>query len=215
MQPLRFNEALHKKSQKELSSKKAIEIINKYNAKLKTKYPSNFLLQYYSPTYSILKKLLNKFEHKNILEIGFRAPLFLDFLQSKGANTYGVDIKPDIINENLVKMSIEKLSKGYLSKNKNKFHAIVARITLSRLYDEKHEVETGKPMFKDKRKILSNIFQLLKPKGILILQDDRGSIFSEKQFKDIGLKKIVNEYPITFTENGKSLGWNVIVAYRK
>jgi len=217
MQAIMFNEILYKKAKRELSSKKAIKIIEKYNFEfnLKYQYSTKFLSIYYFPIYTILKQFWKKFEGKNILEIGFRVPLFLDYLENQGVDTYGIDIEPYIETEKFRKESIEKLSKDFFDKNKNKFHAIIARITLSRLYDEKNEVETGNPMFKDKHKILLNIFQLLKPNGILILQDDRGSIFTTKQFRKIGFRKIVKEYPIIFKNKGKYLGWNVIVAYKK
>ena len=217
MQAIIFNEILFKKAKRKLYSRKAIKIIENYNSKfnLKHSYPTNFLSIYYSPIYTILKQFWKNFENKNVLEIGFRIPLFLDYLESEGVKSYGIDIEPYIETEKLKKESIEKLSKDFVKKNKNKFHAIIARITLSRLYDEKNEVKTGKPMFKDKHKILSNIFQLLKPNGLLILQDDRGSIFSEKHFEKIGFRKIVKEYPIIFKDKNKYLGWNVIVTYKK
>lgn len=213
-----FNETLYKKSKKELFSKEVKKLIENRNKTLhiKNKYSDDFLSLYYSPILAVLEQLLKDFNKKNILEIGYRVPLFLDYAKIRGANIFGIDINPFIENENLQKMSIENLDKKYLKKNKNKYDAIIARITLSKLYDELYEVETGRPRFKNKEKILKNIFSLLKTNGLLILQDDRGTIFTENQFKEIGFKKIINETPIIFkNKNNKSLGWNVIVAYKK
>jgi len=191
--------------------------INLYNkCKKELSKQSEFLGYYYSPTLTALKQSLKTLKNKNILEIGYRTPLFLDYLKIYGTNAYGIDTNPEIINKNLFKMSIEKLSPKFLKENKNKFHAIFERITLSKLYEEKYFLETGKYRFKNKDKILANIYKLLKNKGILVLQDDRGSIFTEYLFKKFGFEKLIKETPIIFKDKkGKDLGWNVIVVYRK
>ena len=77
-------------------------------------------------------------------------------------------------------------------------------------------MKEGKYVFKNKEKVLSNIANLLKHNGLLILQDDRGSIFSETLFAKLGFEKVMKEEPVIFKDKkGKSLGWNVIVAYKK
>lgn len=193
-----FDKKIYKGCKKELSKK------------------SEFLGNYYSPILTTLKQFLKNLKNKNILEIGYRTTLFLEYLKTHEANVYGIDINPETTDRNLFKMSIEKLTPKFLKENKNKFHAIIERITLSKLYEEKYFLETGKYKFKNKEEILSNIQKLLKNKGILLLQDDRGSIFTEYQFKKFGFKKVMKELPIIFKDKrGKNLGWNVLVVYRK
>lgn len=213
-----FNEVLHKRYKKELGKKTAKEIILYYDKKCKLKgaYGLEFLSYCYSPILTALKQFFNKLKNKQILEIGYRIPVFLDYLKKQGAIVHGIDINPGVRNKNLLKMSVENISPKFLREHKNKFHAIVERITLSRLYDEMYFLETKSYRFKNKEKILSSLYGLLKPKGILILQDDRGTIFTESQFAKVGFKKILKETPIIFKDGrGKNLGWNVLVAYQK
>ncbi len=192
-----FDKKLYQKCKKEL--KKSSEFLN-----------------YYSPTLTVLKQFLKDFKNKNILEIGYRDAVFLNYLKKKEVNVYGIDIKPEKTNKNLLKMSVENVSKKFLKKYDNKFHAIFERITLSKLYDKNYFLKNGKHRFKNKEKILSNIYKLLKNKGILILQDDRGTVFTELQFKKIGFKKLIKETPIIFKDKkGKNLGWNILVVYQK
>ena len=211
-----FNEKLYKRCIKELNKKSIQQSILDYENFFNVGYKPDFLSLYYSPTLTALKQFFGDLKNKHILEVGFRLPLFLNYLKKQGAIAYGIDSKPRAIKKNLWRMSVENLNKTFLNENKNKFHAIIERITLSRLYDECHVLETGKPRFKNKRKIISNLYNLLKPRGILILQDDRGTIFTEAQFAKVGFKKLMKETPIIFKDNdGKYLGWNVLVAYRK
>jgi len=213
-----FDEKIYDKCKKELNSRNARKIIMAYikQCKIDKGYPPEFLSYYYSPILIILRQFLGDLKNKHILEIGYRMPMFLDYLISQGSKVHGIDIEPYIIKDNLLKMSIEKIDPRFLIKYENKFHAIVERITLSRLYDEKYFLETGKHRFNNKDKILSNLFRLLKPNGILVLQDDRGTIFSESQFAKIGFNKVMKEKPIFFKDkNGKDLGWNVLVVYQK
>ena len=68
----------------------------------------------------------------------------------------------------------------------------------------------------DRKTVQSELENALKNKGILVLQDDRGSIFTEYLFKKFGFEKLIKETPIIFKDKkGKDLGWNVIVVYRK
>lgn len=140
-------------------------------------------------------------------------PLFLEYLEKQGANVYGIDIKPDLTVKNFKKMSVENIQSYLL---KQEFDAVVARITLSKLYNENYMKETGKPRFKNPEKILKNISKMLKPNGILILQDDRGTIFSKEQFKKLNFKKVMKATIIKFRDkNKKGIGLNVLVIYRK
>ena len=193
-----FNKKLYKKSKKELEKS------------------SEFLSYYYSPTLTVLKQFLKSLKNKNILEIGYRDGKFLYYLKKNGANACGIDIKPEKTNKSLLKMSIENVNPKFLNKNNNKFHAIIERITLSKLYDKNYFLKTSKHRFNDKKKILSNLYKLLKPRGILILQDDRGTVFTKSQFEKIGFKKVLKEIPIRFRDKeGKNLGWNILVVYQK
>ena len=181
-----FNEKLYKKCKKELDKKSD----SKYG------YEDGFLSCYYSPILIVLKQLFKDFKNKKILEVGYRVPLFLDYLKGEGADVYGIDVDPAVVGDNLIKMSVEKMDKEFMKKHK--FDVIFERITLSRLYDENYFLDTGKFRFKNKEKILSNLYVLLKKGGYLILQDDRGSIFTESQFKKIGFKKVMKEIPIIY-----------------
>lgn len=212
-----FNPKLYQSARKELNGKKAQAIIASYlnNFHLKG-YDKTFLATYYSPLYSVINQFCKNVKNKSVLEIGFRVPMFLDFLKEKGAKVYGIDIEPYMTNDNLLKMSIEALNSSFMVKHKQKFDIIFERITLTRLYDEQHFLKEGKYVFKNKEKVLSNIANLLKHNGLLILQDDRGSIFSETLFAKLGFEKVMKEEPVIFKDKkGKSLGWNVIVAYKK
>lgn len=213
-----FDEKLHKKCKKELDRKNVRKIILDYNKKdnIKKKYEPEFLSYYYSSILVVLYQFLSELKNKSILEVGYGMPLFLDYLQKQGSFVCGIDAEPLFTNENLFKMSIEHISSKFLHKYKNKFDAIIERITLSKLYDEKFFLKTSKHRFKNKEKILLNLSKLLRPEGILILQDDRGTIFTETQFIKAGFKKIMKETPIIFkNKKGKSLGWNVLAVYQK
>lgn len=196
-----------------------IKIFNKklyQESKRELEKSSEFLSYYYSPTLTVLEQFLKDLKNKNILEIGYRDGKFLDYLKKKGANTHGIDIKPEKTNKNLLKMSVTNVNQVFLNKNNNKFDAIIERITLSKLYNRNYFLKTGKQRFKDKNKILSNLYKLLKPKGILVLQDDRGTIFIKQQFKKIGFKQILKETKIKFKDKkGKNLGWNTLIVYQK
>lgn len=211
---IHFNEKIYSKCKKELSTKIAKDIVKKYIKECKAKgYNENFLTCYYSPTFAALKQLLINLKNKKVLEVGYRMPMFVDYLTNKGVKAEGIDIEPYFTNEYSKKISIEKPTQKFL---KNKYDAIIARITLSRLYDELYQLKTGKLRFKNKKKILKNLYRLLKSKGYLILQDDRGTIFTESQFAKIGFKKVIKEMPILFKDKkGNNLSWNVLVAYQK
>lgn len=188
----------------------------KKHCKIDKGYPPEFLSYYYSPILTVLKQLLTNLKNKYILEIGYRMPMFLDYLINKNAKGYGIDIEPYIVRNNLLKISIENMDPKFLIEHENKFHAIIERITLSNLYDKNFFKKTGKRRFYKKDRILSNMFRLLKPGGILVLQDDRGTIFSESQFVKNGFIKIMKEIPIFFnSEDGEDLGKNVLVVYQK
>ena len=213
-----FDERLYKQCKKELNKKPVKEIISSYKkqCKIKTGYEPEFLSHYYSPILTVLKQFIGRLKNKHILEIGYRMPMFLDYLKEQDVTVYGIDIEPYITNKNLLKMSVGNVSKKFLKEHKNQFHAIIERITLSRLYDEEYFLENGKHRFKNKEKILFNLYHLLKPKGILVLQDDRGTIFTEAQFAKIGFKKIMKEIPLAFRDKkSKNLGWNVLITYQK
>lgn len=213
---LLFDERLYNRCKAELSEKNIKEIISKYKRlpKIKKRHISTFLSLYYSPLLTLLKQLLGDLKKKRILEIGYGIPMFLEYLQKQESIVYGIDINPAVTDKNLLKMSVETFSPKFLKENKNKFHAIIERITLSRLYDEEYFLISGRPRFKKKKKILSNLYSLLKPKGILVLQDDRGTIFTETQFMKAGFKKILKEMPVIFNKNGKKIGWNTLVVYQ-
>ncbi len=213
-----FDEVLFKRCKRELSKKPVKEIVLYYQKKcnLNRAYKLDFLNQYYSPILTALKQFFSTVKNKRILEIGYRLPIFLDYLEKQGAVVYGIDTEPSVRDKNLLKMSVENITPTFFEEHKNKFDAIIARITLSRLYNENHFLETGEYRFRDKEKILSNLYHLLKPDGILVLQDDRETIFTEAQFAKAGFKKIMKETPIIFKDRqGKNLGWNVLVVYQK
>ncbi len=213
-----FDEKLFKRCEMELRKKPAKEIILFYKQKCGLNvYSPNFLSQYYSPILTALKQFFNSLQNKRILEIGHRLPMFLDYLEKQeGAIGYGIDTEPGMITKSSLKMSVENITPQFFMEHEHGFDAIVARITLSRLYDEMYFLETGHRRFKDKEKILLNLHRLLKPKGILVLQDDRGTIFTESQFAKVGFEKILRETPIIFKDRrGKNFGWNVLVVYQK
>jgi SAM-dependent methyltransferase len=204
----------YKQAKEELNSEVALDIIQKYNTKLNLKKSDILLSEIYSPTYAVLKYYFKNFKNKRILEIGFSSPYFLEFLKLKGFKVNGIDIEPLISSKEYLKMSIEKIDKDFLTKNMSKFDVITSRISLSKLYNENFEVKTGSPAYRNPHEILKNISKLLNKNGILILQEDRGSIFTEKDFFKNKFKCLVKPYPIVFynTEN-KYDGWNVISAY--
>lgn len=215
---LSFDKKIYQQCKNELSGKDARKIILRYQkqCKIKEGYGPEFLSCYYSPILTILKQVVGNLKDKPILEVGYRMPMFLDYLKKQGAIVYGIDVKPYIVNKALFKMSVEKISKDFLKKHKSEFQVIIERITLSKLYDKNYSLETGKHRFQNKKKILSDFYQLLKPQGILVLQDDRGTIFSEAEFTKAGFRKILKETPVMFKDKkGKNLGWNILAIYQK
>jgi hypothetical protein len=216
MKAIRFFELEkeYKKAKKELSSDKATKIIEKYNKELKLMNSLISLSENYSPTFAILKYYYKNFQNKNLLEIGFSTPNFLEFLKLYGFNVNGIDIEPYVTSDDYLKMSVEDIDKNFLKLNNSKFDAITSKISLSKLYNENFELKTGKPAFKNPNKILKNLKELMNNNGLLILQEDRGSIFTEKMFKENGFQCLVKPYPIILKNNKKEYsGWNVISAY--
>jgi len=213
---------LFNKSKKQLSTKRAQEIIRGYVKKQGLKknspslYNSEFLSSYYSPILAAMHRHYGSLKGKRMLEIGYRIPMFLDYLNSVGVTTVGIDIAPIFDGENLYKMDIENMPREFKEKYSHKFDVVFERLALSRLYDEMYVLEKGRLRFKNKKLILSNIAALLKPKGLLILQDDRGSIFTMDQLKKAGFEKAMRDAPIILkNKKGEYLGWNTLEVYRK
>jgi len=210
-----LNNKLYRKCKVELSSDKARKILPLYKKECGLKrYHGNYL-SYYTPILAVLRQYFRNLRNKNILEVGYRLPAFLGYLKLKGANVYGIDVKPYIVDREFFKMSIEKIEPKFKKHFSNYFHAIVERLVLSRQYDEEYFLKTGKHRFHNRKLILSNIYQLLRPNGILVLQDDRGTIFTESDFVGIGLKKVLKDIPVVFRWSRKKCIWNTLGVYKK
>lgn len=211
---------LLKEAKKELLSKKARLIISKYKrhaGKFQNAYNSEWLSVYYSPILVALRKYLGKdLKKRSILEVGYGLPLFIFYLKSVGSNAVGIDIDPYITGKDLYRMSVEHIRPSFKKQYRGHFDAIVERIALSNLYDKNYFNKTGKHKFKNKRKILSDLAFLLKDNGFLILQDDRGSVFSEKELKAAGFKRVIKLDKIIFHDRKRNyLGWNTLAVYKK
>jgi hypothetical protein len=210
------DEKIYKKAKKELNCKKVEDICKKYK-KQWGKYLKNVdeFSTYFSPILAIINKHYPNLKNIKTLEIGFRYPAFIDVLKSKEAITYGIDFDPYYTGKNLLKMSVENISKEFLKEHQNSFDIIYQRLCLSRLLNEMGE-KGKKFLFTKTDKILKDLTSLLKPNGMLILLDDRGTIFTLKQFKENKLKKIEKECPIILkNKNREYLGWNILAVYKK
>jgi|GEM_PF-4123677 len=207
---LLFDNKLYENKMKIIKSQKFRKVFAKYPDKDGSGYGDINYWKYYVPILVAIEQLVGKIEGKNILEIGCRYPVFLDYLNSLGTKGQGIDISPRYENRFVQKMNISNLNKQFIAKNKGKFDVIYERLTFSRWYDDEHELKTGKKRFEHKEKILKTINLLLKRNGTFILLDDRGTMFTLKQFVDAGFEKCLFEMPILF--GGKT--WNVIVAYK-
>ena len=226
MRPFITDDPVFDKSRRELSTKGVRRIIDFYVKRcgLGAKqekfslplYDSEFLSTYYTPILAVMCKHYGTLKGKRVLEIGYRVPMFLDYLKSIGVSTVGIDIAPYAEGKDLYRMDVERMPRVFKERYAHKFDIIFERLTLSRLLDEMHVFEDGTPRFKNKKRILSNIKGLLKPNGLLILQDDRGSIFTLSQLKEAGFEKAMRGAPIILkNRKGKYLGWNTIEAYKR
>lgn len=211
------NGALYRSSRIALNSTKTRKIIKKHNSRLdiSLKYPLFYLKVYYSTILTTLTYFLKNLYSKNILEVGFRIPLFLDYLSMNGVNVFGIDSNPLFESKKFRKMSVTRIPSAFIRSFSNSFDAIIERITLSKQYEENYYFINRKYRFRNKLGILCVFHKLLKNNGLLILQDDRGTIFSEAEFKKVGFEKIMKEIPIIFKEKEKYLGWNTLVVYKK
>jgi len=212
MNCIQFDNKLYKKLKRKVLNSKSFKVILK-----KYRDPHNLISGkleywgYYIPILTVIYQLKKDIKGKKILEIGCSVPVFLEYLRFLGAEVYGIDIEPYITNNHIYKMNIEDMNKKFIKEHKGSFDIIYQRLTFSKLYDEEHELKKGKPRFKNKNKILKTINTLLRPNGVLILLDDRGSMFSLKQFSDNGFAKCLFEVPVMFTKKV----WNVVTVYRK
>ncbi|UZE94287.1 MAG: hypothetical protein IB618_01815 [Candidatus Pacearchaeota archaeon] len=164
------------------------KIISKYKRELNSETPLGYL-QFYNPLYYMLKKYLKILKNKKILEIGYGRPYFLKFLKSKKTLVYGIDIiKPiKIKGIKLIKVDIEKIPQDLIKEYKNNFDVIIARLIFSKEYQRKYN------KFQNKNLILKNLNLLLKKKGKLILQDDKGTIFTKSEFRKANFKILIKQ----------------------
>ncbi len=163
------------------------EILNKYH--IKTYNPED-LVAFFTP----LEKLVEKYTKKGekILEIGCGNPIFGFYMNKQRYNIILTDISPPA--KNVITLDIQDCEE-FIQKHKKEFNLIYARLVFSKQYEKEHEEKTGKKRFTDIDKILSNIKKLVKKGGHVILIDDKGSIFSKKQFNFHGLK-IIESYTV-------------------
>ena len=226
MKPFITDDPLFNKSRRELSTKGARRIIDFYvkECGLEAKqekfslplYDSEFLSTHYTPILAVMHKYCGTLKGKRVLEIGYRVPMFLDYLKSINVSTVGIDIAPYTGGKGLYQMDVEKMPREFKEKYAHKFDVVFERLTLSRLLNEMHVFEDGTFRFKNNKRILSNISDLLKPNGLLILQDDRGSIFTLSQLNEAGFDKAMRDAPIILeNKKGDYLGWNTIEAYKR
>lgn len=209
-----FDRTLYSKCKDELNSDEVRRIIEDClkECNIKDGYDKNFLSKYYSPIYTVLRQFYNNLEDLKVLEVGYRIPPFLNFLKEKGVETWGIDVDPYIVEDDrLFKMSIEDPEEWFMERFKGNFDVILERLCLSEQYDEEYEIENNDPRFKNKREILENLHKLMKRESKLILQDDRGTIFTFQDFYEVGFKKVLKDIPTMFNKDA----WNVLNVYEK
>ena len=203
----------------ELLSEKPKRIIARYGkfaGKYWKSYSQDWLSLYYSPMLTALRQYLVDLEGKSVMEVGYGLPLFVTYLRSLGTDAVGIDIDPYITGEGLHKMSVERIPEGFKRRYAGRFDAIIERIALSKLYDSNYFEKTGRHRFRDRKRILGELRDMLKEGGLLVLQDDKGSVFTRREMSESEFRKVLNEPKIVFRDKRKKyMGWNTIVVYRK
>lgn len=107
----------------------------------------------------ILSYLNNGDYEKKVLDIGCAYGFFLDFMRNRGYIPYGVDISPSAVEFARNKLNLEKVFLGKLEdiKFEDEFFDI---ITLYHILE--HVV--------DPRKLLEEVYRILKKEGLIIIQ---------------------------------------------
>lgn len=147
----------------------------------------------YTDIFFNLKKLLGKFKGKRILDLGFREPVHLKELKTRGADSSGLDLHPfeKVKGLNLVQGDVEKLDKYFKGK---KFDAIIS----SSLFDPGSGFSLSEEKVKDMRNkrvlsLLDKVNEKLTEGGYLMIQT-LDPLFIEKwQFKKSGFNIVMKK----------------------
>lgn len=153
----------------------------------------------YSSIYSLIKKLANP--RTEIFEIGYgEYPFLINILNKEGFDCKGIEPtakKTD--NRTTFRAKIQNLPK----KLEKKYDLVVAVLVFSA-----HYMHCRKERFrwerKNKKRMLNILAKLVKSRGYLILKDDIGSIFTEKELSK-KFKIIFFERDIPLLEFNKNI----------
>jgi phosphopentomutase len=184
---------LTKKQKKKfgLTDKEISSSSNELKKFVSTKSKSNYPVEiFYKTAWALIKKISNK--NEKILDIGFGDyPIFIEFLDSKGYNSYGVEPSPKKTdNKKTFEGTINKFPKELEKEYNLILINMVYTINYTHHFSEKFEWE-----LKNKKIVLEKLARLLKKEGKIILIDDIGTIFTKKELKE-KLKVILFEKDI-------------------
>lgn len=142
----------------------------------RNKYPTEL---FYETSLSVVNKILNRGD--SFLEIGFGDyPILVDILDKEGMLAFGIEPFPRIFDKSKTfKGTLKHIPKEI---EKNKFDVILANMVYSASYVS-YFSDNFKWETKNKHKLLSRIWGLLKRNGYFILIDDIGTIFNEKELR--------------------------------
>lgn len=132
---------------------------------------------FYEISYSIIEKVSKK--NDEILDIGYGDfPILVDLLNKKGYSAYGIEPFTKYFDkEKTFKCTLKNIPKKL---DILKFNLILANMVYSINYTS-YCSKSFKWELEHKKEIIKKFYELLESKGILILIDDIGTIFSKTE----------------------------------
>ncbi len=187
---------LNEKKQKEYGLKnndliKSQKYLKEESRKIKKLDNKERFVVSYTTAYSIIKKIIKPKD--KILEIGYGDyPFLIEILNSKGYNTFGLEPETKIWDNKITfKSKFQDINKKLIKEYDIILANLVFCANFMNSFGKRYSWE-----LKNKEKIIKLLTSLLKKKGYLILHDDIGSIFTEKElkkyFKIIFFEKDIN-----------------------
>ncbi len=133
---------------------------------------------FYENSFSIIKKIIKKGD--KFLEIGYGdCPLLINLLNKRGYSAYGMEPFPKEFDDN---RTFRATMKNIPDRLIDKYDLILINMVYSVNYTQQLK-KNFKWELRNKSKLISRISKLLNKQGYLILIDDIGTIFDEKDLK--------------------------------